>query len=243
MKVSASKRLSVVNPATAKQLAAVPDVDRVFLNKAISAARNAFAGWNAAPVERRKTILARLLNTIGDHAHELSALLATEQGGALAQARWEIALLTKAFGPDLIFQKFSNVLNETALNSAPDGIKRSLALFLAEKLDLAAKELSQTCNAVLRASALAQGARLDPCYRFNAYRRGDPVDHPGTRSPAKTDSRAVAILKFSRVRFLGRDRWSRHPGQFEPPQISRKTRSEPGFANTLGKSLFRVLLN
>ena len=65
-RVSASKRLSVVNRATGKQLAAVPDVNRVLLNKAISAARNAFAGWNAAPVGRRKTILTPLPNTIGD---------------------------------------------------------------------------------------------------------------------------------------------------------------------------------
>jgi hypothetical protein len=36
-KVSANKRLSVINPATGKQLAAVPDVDRTLLNKAISA--------------------------------------------------------------------------------------------------------------------------------------------------------------------------------------------------------------
>jgi acyl-CoA reductase-like NAD-dependent aldehyde dehydrogenase len=102
VRVSASKRLSVVNPAAAKPLAAVPDVDRVLLNKAISAARNAFAVWNAAPVGRRKIILARLLNEIDDHADELSALLTTEQGGALAQARWEIDLLTKAFGPALM---------------------------------------------------------------------------------------------------------------------------------------------
>jgi acyl-CoA reductase-like NAD-dependent aldehyde dehydrogenase len=44
-KVAASKRLSVINPATGKQLAAVPDVDRALLNKAISDARNAFSGW------------------------------------------------------------------------------------------------------------------------------------------------------------------------------------------------------
>src|SRR5580704_8972994 len=88
--------------ATGKQLAAVPDVNRVLLNKAISAARNAFAGWNAAPVGRRKTILASLLNKIDAHAHELSALLTTEQGGSLAQARWEIDLLTKAFAPALM---------------------------------------------------------------------------------------------------------------------------------------------
>jgi acyl-CoA reductase-like NAD-dependent aldehyde dehydrogenase len=101
-KVSASKRLSVINPVTGKQLAAVPDVDRASLNKAISDARNAFSGWNAVPFGRRKAILASLLNKIDDHANELSALLTAEQSGPLARAWWEIDLLTKAFGPALM---------------------------------------------------------------------------------------------------------------------------------------------
>jgi len=42
-----------------------------------------------------------------------------------------------------------------------------------------------------------------------------------TRSPAKTDFHAVAVLKLSPLRFLGRERW-RHTGQFEPPQKSPK---------------------
>jgi delta 1-pyrroline-5-carboxylate dehydrogenase len=101
-KVSTIKRLSVINPATGQQLAAVPDVDRGLLNRAISAARNAFSGWGAVPLGRRKAILASLLNKIDDRADELSALLTAEQGGPLAQARWEIDLLTKAFGPALM---------------------------------------------------------------------------------------------------------------------------------------------
>jgi acyl-CoA reductase-like NAD-dependent aldehyde dehydrogenase len=101
-KVSTSRRLSVINPATGKQLAAVPYVHRALLHKAISAARNAFSGWGAVPFERRKAMLASLLNKIDDHADELSALLTAEQGGPLAQARWEIDLLTKAFGPALM---------------------------------------------------------------------------------------------------------------------------------------------
>jgi acyl-CoA reductase-like NAD-dependent aldehyde dehydrogenase len=101
-KVTASKRLSVIDPATGKQLAAVPDVDCALLNKAISDARNAFSGWGAVPFGRRKAILASLLNKIGDHADELSALLAAEQGGPLARARWDIDLLSKAFGPALM---------------------------------------------------------------------------------------------------------------------------------------------
>jgi delta 1-pyrroline-5-carboxylate dehydrogenase len=101
-KVAASKRLSVINPVTGKHLAAVPDVDRALLNKAISDARNAFSGWGAVPFRRRKAILACLLNKTDDHADELSALLAAERGGPLAQARWEIDLLTEAFGSVLM---------------------------------------------------------------------------------------------------------------------------------------------
>jgi acyl-CoA reductase-like NAD-dependent aldehyde dehydrogenase len=41
-RVSTGKRLSVINPATGKQLAAVPYVDRALLNKAISDAEMHF---------------------------------------------------------------------------------------------------------------------------------------------------------------------------------------------------------
>ena len=101
-KVSPSKRLTVVDPATGKRLAAIPDVDRTLLNKAISAGRNAFPGWRVVPFERRKAMLAGLLNKIDSHVDELCARLTAEQGGPLAQAREEIALLTKAFGTALM---------------------------------------------------------------------------------------------------------------------------------------------
>jgi acyl-CoA reductase-like NAD-dependent aldehyde dehydrogenase len=83
-------------------LAAVSDVDRESLHKAVSSAREAFSGWGAVPFGRRKAIMASMLNKIADHADELSALVSAEQGGSLAQSRWEIDLLTKAFGPALM---------------------------------------------------------------------------------------------------------------------------------------------
>jgi aldehyde dehydrogenase (NAD+) len=101
-KVATSKRLSVINPVTKKQLVAVPDVDRALLNRAISGARHALSEWGAVSFGRRKAILASLLSKIANHADELCALLTTEQGGPLAQARWEIDLLTQAFGPALM---------------------------------------------------------------------------------------------------------------------------------------------
>jgi len=100
-RLSAGKTLSVINPATGKQLAIVPDVDRAQLNKAVSAARKAFSGWRAVPLRQRKAMLTSLLNKIDEYAEGLSVLLTAEQGRPLAQTEWEIDLLTKAFGPAL----------------------------------------------------------------------------------------------------------------------------------------------
>ena len=101
-KVSAGKTLSVVHHSTGTQLGVITDVDRKLLNKAIGAARDAISGWGAVPFGRRKAILTRVLSKIDENADELSALLTAEQGGLSAQARWEIDLLTKAFGPAIL---------------------------------------------------------------------------------------------------------------------------------------------
>jgi len=45
-KISISKRRSVICAGTNKELATVPDVEHALLAIAISAARNAFSGWN-----------------------------------------------------------------------------------------------------------------------------------------------------------------------------------------------------
>lgn len=66
-RVSAGKTLSVVNPATGNQLAIVPDIDRVLLNKAVNAARKAFSGWRAVPFSQRRAILTSLLDKISEH--------------------------------------------------------------------------------------------------------------------------------------------------------------------------------
>ena len=77
------------------------ELDRAWLDNAIDVARNAFAGWSATPFGSRKEILAGLLNRIEEYADELSALLAAEQGGPRARARWEIDLLTRRTTKDL----------------------------------------------------------------------------------------------------------------------------------------------
>jgi acyl-CoA reductase-like NAD-dependent aldehyde dehydrogenase len=68
----------------------------------MSAARNAFSGWAAVPFEGRKAILAGLFNKLRDRADELRTLVTAEQRVTLAEARWEINLLTDGFGPALM---------------------------------------------------------------------------------------------------------------------------------------------
>ena len=96
---SATRKLSVINPATGKELATVPDVDAASLDDAVDAARKAFPAWRALPLARRKELLKEALTEIDRHAEELSVLLTAEQGRPLFQARWEVDLLTKRFGP------------------------------------------------------------------------------------------------------------------------------------------------
>jgi acyl-CoA reductase-like NAD-dependent aldehyde dehydrogenase len=96
-RLSAARKLSVINPATGKELATVPDVDAASLDDAVDAARKAFPAWRALPLARRKEFLKEALTEIDRHAEELSVLLTAEQGRPLFQARWEIDLLTKRF--------------------------------------------------------------------------------------------------------------------------------------------------
>ena len=101
-KIFTTKRPPVIDALNRNQAATFPDVEHALLPIAVNAARIAFSEWTAVPFGRRKAILGRLLEIMDDHADELSRLLSTEQGIARAEAKWEINLLTKAFGPVLM---------------------------------------------------------------------------------------------------------------------------------------------
>jgi acyl-CoA reductase-like NAD-dependent aldehyde dehydrogenase len=111
---SAARKLSVINPATGKELATVPDVDAASLDDAVDAARKAFPAWRALPLARRKEFLKEALTEIDRHAEELSVLLTAEQGRPLFQARWEIDLLTKRFGPAFVQMDIPEIEQDVA---------------------------------------------------------------------------------------------------------------------------------
>ena len=94
-------RLAVIDPATGQSLATVPDIDRDALERAISAAREAFPAWSSTPYSARKAVIVEIVHVIEQHMDELSALLTSEHGHPATGARWEIEWLTKSYGPVL----------------------------------------------------------------------------------------------------------------------------------------------
>jgi acyl-CoA reductase-like NAD-dependent aldehyde dehydrogenase len=113
-RLAATRHLSVINPATGKALAAVPDIDAATLDDAVDAARKAFPEWRALPLARRKQILSEVLLEITRHAEELIVLLTAEQGRPLSWARWEINLLTNLYGPGFLKMDLPQIVQHVA---------------------------------------------------------------------------------------------------------------------------------
>lgn len=80
----------VINPATEKPFATAPDASPADLDRAVAAARAAFADWAATPVEQRRAALRAMAAAITTHQDVLMRLLTQEQGKPYADALGEV---------------------------------------------------------------------------------------------------------------------------------------------------------
>ena len=87
---TAERTIDAINPATEEMIASIPDASREQLDRAVAAAKQAFPGWSARPVEERAALVSSIGDRIADHAEEFKRLLIREQGKARAGAEWEI---------------------------------------------------------------------------------------------------------------------------------------------------------
>jgi aldehyde dehydrogenase (NAD+) len=85
-----STRFDVLNPATEQVIASAPDATRDDLDRAIAAARAAFPGWAATPIEDRKAALNAMGQAIMANADAFKRLLTNEQGKPHAEAEGEV---------------------------------------------------------------------------------------------------------------------------------------------------------
>jgi succinate-semialdehyde dehydrogenase/glutarate-semialdehyde dehydrogenase len=83
-------RFAVHNPANAETVGHAPRCTAADVEHAIEAAHTAFAGWRATPANIRALLLRRWFDLILVHRNDLAAIMVSEQGKPLAEARSEI---------------------------------------------------------------------------------------------------------------------------------------------------------
>lgn len=92
---SSGETLGVTNPATGEPIGEVPNCGRDETREAISAAHEALKPWKKLTAEARSEHMHKLCDAIMEQIDDLAALLTTEMGKPLAEAKGEIALGVK----------------------------------------------------------------------------------------------------------------------------------------------------
>ncbi|MEI7598032.1 MAG: CoA-acylating methylmalonate-semialdehyde dehydrogenase [Aestuariivirga sp.] len=80
----------VFNPATGEQTASVSLASTAEVNEAIAVAKKAFPAWAATPPLRRARILNKFLGILDTRTDELAAVITSEHGKVLSDAKGEI---------------------------------------------------------------------------------------------------------------------------------------------------------
>ncbi len=90
--VSAAGRqtFDVTNPATGETIAAVPDMDREDVRKAIDAADAAWPAYRDLTAKERASLLRNWYNLIMEHKEELARLMTIESGKVITESLGEV---------------------------------------------------------------------------------------------------------------------------------------------------------
>ena len=91
VRVEESGDLNVFNPATGEVTARVPIPSLAFINNVVDVATKAADEWGQSTLSRRTNILFSLRQLLVEHTDELAALITSEHGKTLADAKGEIA--------------------------------------------------------------------------------------------------------------------------------------------------------
>ena len=81
---------TVKNPATGEVIAETPLAGADEVDRAVRAARDAFAGWRSTPVEDRIQHFFRLKQLFEEHAEDLARIVTLENGKTLSESRGSV---------------------------------------------------------------------------------------------------------------------------------------------------------
>src|SRR5215212_8087094 len=76
-----------LNPATAEQIAEIPDSDSADVDAAVAAAKSAFPAWSRTTAEERSRLLLKIADLIEENLEELAQLESRDNGKPARLAR------------------------------------------------------------------------------------------------------------------------------------------------------------
>ena len=82
--------LNLINPANGEPLGKSPSGSAAEVDAAVQAAQAAFPAWRSTPAPDRVQFLFKLKNLLEDHFDELAAIITTENGKTLGEAKGEL---------------------------------------------------------------------------------------------------------------------------------------------------------
>jgi aldehyde dehydrogenase (NAD+) len=157
-----SDRLTVVNPTTERELAAVPAGTAVDVDRAVAAARSAFPAWSATPPAERAAVLGRLAEVLATRAESIAELIATEVGSPLKFARSVQAGLPptvlRSYAELLPDYAFSERVGNSLVLREPVGVVGAITPWnypLHQVVAKVAAALAAGCTVVLKPSEVA----------------------------------------------------------------------------------------
>lgn len=89
--VAGEARFDVIDPATGRKLADVPNLGPADAERAIAAAQAAWGPWRSRTAKERSLLLRRWFDLLIEHQDDLARIMTAEQGKPLAEARGEVA--------------------------------------------------------------------------------------------------------------------------------------------------------
>ncbi|WP_433297376.1 NAD-dependent succinate-semialdehyde dehydrogenase [Pseudonocardia sp. CA-142604] len=94
---SDGRTIDVVDPATERVVATVPDASDADLDAVLAAADSGFDTWRRASPTQRSEVLARAASLLLERTEEIAAVLTQEQGKPLDEARAEVRQSAEQF--------------------------------------------------------------------------------------------------------------------------------------------------
>ena len=88
--ITSKHTFDVINPATGKIIASLPDLKVADCSKAIDAAHKAWKSWKNTTVVERSDIIRKWYNLIQEHKDDLAEIMTLESGKPLSESKVEV---------------------------------------------------------------------------------------------------------------------------------------------------------